>query len=182
MNTLARTVVAALVMALVAVVAPAAPAAAAPTSNPVTVEMSRSTVQDRVGDRFGFSTRVRNTSDRPLVGLVAHLNIVSMASGVYVDPEDWSSHRTQYLPTIPPHGTVDLPWSVQAVNDGGFVLYVAVTTRHGSDQVVASDALRLSTTAQHTLNAGGVLPVALGVPALLVLLLLAVGARRRRLR
>jgi hypothetical protein len=171
-----------LVAVLVVLVSPTAPAAPASPPNPVAVTMSRSTMQDRVGDRFAFTTQVRNHSARPLEGLVAHLNIVSMASDVYVDPEDWSSQRTRYLPTLPAHGTIDLPWTVQAVNDGRFVLYVAVTTRHGSDRVVSSGTLRLTTTARHTLGAGGVLPVALGVPGLLVLLMLGVGARRRRLR
>jgi hypothetical protein len=77
---------------------------------------------------------------------------------------------------------VPVPWRVQAVNDGRFVLYVAVTTREGPADVVVGSGLRLSVATQETLNVGGVLPVVLGVPGALALLVLLTAVRRRRLR
>ena len=59
-------------------------------------------------------------------------------------------------------------------------LYVAVTTRKGPAPVVASNDLELSATAHRSIDAGGVLPVALGAPGLVLLLLLGSIARRRR--
>jgi hypothetical protein len=176
----------ALVATLLVLVGIASPSAAAlphaPAGNDVSVTIDRSKVHTQIGRRFSFSTSIRNDGDRPLPGWVAHLNVLSVDPDVYVDPEDWSPQRTVYLEPIPAHGSVDVPWRVQAVNDGRFVLYVAVTTRSAPGDVVVSDGLRLSATTEQTINAGGVLPVILGVPAALLVLMLLNGARRRRLR
>ena len=58
--------------------------------------------------------------------LIAHLNVLSLRSGVYIDPEDWSSNRTRYLPPIPAGGSLTLTWRLQAVNAGSIGVYVAV--------------------------------------------------------
>jgi hypothetical protein len=70
---------------------------------------------------------------------------------------------------------------VQAVNSGELVVYVAVTMSEGSDPVVASEPLRLTVTEKRTIDAGGVLPVALGMPMVALVLMGAVARRRRRL-
>jgi uncharacterized repeat protein (TIGR01451 family) len=146
----------------------------------VSVSIDRSTMDARVGERISFGSTVRNNGDSPATDLVAHLNVLSTDPGVYVDPEDWSAQRTIYLRALPAHGSVRLPWRVQVVNDGRFLLYVAVTTRKGAAPVVASNDLELSATAHRSIDAGGVLPVALGAPGLVLLLLLGSIARRRR--
>jgi hypothetical protein len=68
---------------------------------------------------------------------------------------------------------------VKAVNSGELVAYVAVTANEGSQPVVASAPLRLTVTEKRTINAGGVLPVALGMPVAAAVLM-GVAARRRR--
>ena len=169
-------------VALLLLVGAAAPAIAStdPGVDKVSVSIDRSTMDTRVGQRIRFGSTVRNDGDRPATDLVAHLNVLSTDPGVYVDPEDWSAQRTIYLQPLPPHGSVRLPWRVQVVNDGRFVLYVAVTSRTGPGPVVASNGLELTATAHRSIDAGGVLPVALGVPGLVLVLLLGSVARRRR--
>jgi hypothetical protein len=114
-------------------------------------------------------------------GVVAHLNIVSLDPSVYVDPEDWSSHRTRYLGTIPPGGSTRTDWTVQAVNSGHFVIYVAVVDHQGAGSVIASNPLRATVAQKRRLNSGGVVPLALGIPAVLALGLVALRRRRRSL-
>jgi hypothetical protein len=173
----------ALLAVLTSLVVLASPAAAAPRpADPVTVLISRSSAHVQVGQHLGFTTRVRNNGSRPLTGLVAHLNVVSLRPDVYVDPEDWSSRRTQYLAPVAPHAGATLRWTVQAVNAGEIELYVAVTTQHGTDHVVSSNAVRVLATARHILDPAGVLPVIVGVPAGLALLMTAGAIRRRRAR
>ncbi len=160
-------------------------AGAAPATDRVAVSIAPSADHTQVGKRFRFRSTVRNDGDRPLRGLVAHLDVVSLDPGVYVDPEDWSSQRTVYLDPLPARGTVQVPWRVQVVNDGRFVLYVVVSTvspDEGPAAVDVSDGLRLSATAPRTIGADSVLPVALGVPAALALLLVLTTARSRRRR
>jgi LPXTG-motif cell wall-anchored protein len=67
---------------------------------------------------------------------------------------------------------------VQAVNSGHFVVYVAAVDRNGAGTVTASNPLRTAVAQKRRLNSGGVVPLALGIPAVLALGL--VGVRRRR--
>jgi hypothetical protein len=76
-----------------------------------------------------------------------------------------------------PGGTQTLTWEVKAVGSGMFSAYVA-TVRPGTSQPPAtSPAVTISVASRRTLNSGGILPLAIGVP-----LLLAVGVGTLRLR
>ncbi len=167
----------ALVLLALAATAPAASAGAS-----VAVQLDRTTVTSRIGQRFQFFSTIRNTGREPLPDIVAHLNILSLDPGVYVDPEDWSSHRTRYLGTLAPGAATPVRWTVQAVNSGRFVLYVAIVDRNGAGTVSVSPPLRADVAQQRTLNSGGIVPLAIAIPAVLGLALLVVRRRRRALR
>jgi len=163
-------------LALAAGLAPA-PAA----TGQLSVRVEPTTMSTSIGQRFGLTSTVRNDTDRPVSGLVAHLNVLGLDPNVYVDPEDWSSQRTIYLDPLPAHAATRLDWTVQAVNSGRLVIYVAVTATQGTDAVAASNALRLAVAPQRTVAAGGILPLALAMPAAVLLLTGFAGYRRRRL-
>ena len=91
-----RIVVLCCVLAIVAGSAPSLVRAA------VTVSPSRTEVSTSIGRDFTFSTRVANRASVPTQALVAHLNVLSLRPGVYVDPEDWSSRRTVFTATKTP--------------------------------------------------------------------------------
>jgi len=165
-----RICVALLTVVVVAVLA--GPAAA------ITVSLDGPPVTTGVGHRFTFTTTVANTGASAVSDLVAHLNVLSDDPGTYVDPEDWSSHRTQYLPAISPNGEQKLTWSVQAVNSGNLTVFVSVLPRHESGTVVTSPPLRVSVGQRRTLNSKGALPLTLGIPVLIGLV--GLGVRRRR--
>ena len=167
---------AAFLAALVAVLCLASSAAA------MTVQLDRAHVSTSIGKKLAFLTTVRNEGDQPLSGMVAHLNVLSSDPGVYVDPEDWSSHRTRYLAPIPAHGATKISWTVTAVNSGNITIFVAILPRHASGSIAVSEPLRVDIAKRRTLNSGGVLPLALGLPALLGLSLLGARVRRRSSR
>jgi len=107
--------------------------------------------------------------------------VVDLTGHTYVDPEDWSSQRTRYLRPIPPGGSTTLSWPMNAVNAGTIGIYVAVLPRTGTPvRPTTSPTLRLRIEDRRTLNSGGVLPLALGLPAALGLLALGVRVSRRR--
>lgn len=178
MNRLVR----ALLVGLAAAAVTAAPANADAPDAVASVQISQDTTTARaaIGEPFSFTTTVRNPGDQPLTGLVAHLDIVGLDPDVYVDPEDWSSQRTQYLPPVPAHGATRLSWSVNAVNPGRLVVYVSLVTATG-DSVVTGPALHAEVSAQQRLDAAGVVPVAVAVPTVVLALLVAARVRRRRL-
>jgi len=154
------------------------PAATAPAS----VQLDPTTVSTSIGQRFSSTSTIRNDSNQPKSGLVAHLNVLGLDPDVYVDPEDWSSQRTIYLDPLPAHASTRLAWTVQAVNSGRLVIYVTVTAQEGVDAVAASNTLRLAVAQQRTVDAGGILPLAVAVPTTVLLLVGLVARRRRRLR
>ena len=167
-------------VALVALLLLAAAAAPARAVAGVAVTNDRTEITTKIGRHVIFHSRIANLGNAPVSGLVAHLNVVDLTGRTYVDPEDWSSHRTRYLAPIPAGGSVSLAWPMNAVNAGTIGLYVAVLPRTGPPmRPTTSPTVRLRIRDRKTLNSGGILPLALGVPAALGLLTLGVRRRRR---
>jgi hypothetical protein len=145
----------------------------------LSVRMSRIGISTSLGDKFTFRSTVVNQGPTAARGLIAHLNIFGLDSSVYVDPEDWSSNRTRYLETLRPGKSTTITWRMQAVNAGAFDVYVAVLPRRAIGRApTTGQALRLAVADRRSLNSGGILPLALGVPSLLALLALGVRLRR----
>jgi hypothetical protein len=165
-------------VAALAVLSTAVPAAAAGS---ITVTTDRTHVDTLLGEHFSFSTNVANGAAEATEPLVASLNVVSLHSGVYVDPEDWSSDRTRYLGRLEPNGTVTIDWRLQAVTSGEVAVYVTVLPQDGVTPVPAtSAAIPVAVEKRSTIGSGGAIVVALGVPAVVALLALAARVTRQR--
>lgn len=157
----------------------AAPAAAVP-GPPIAVSVDRTQIATRLGHSFTFESTLVNHANMPVAGLIAHLNVLSLRPGVYVDPEDWSSHRTRYLAPIPPRASTTVKWKVKAVNAGSIGIYVAALPATGTAvRPATAPMLRIMIADRKSLNSGGIAPLAIGVPVLLTTLLLVVRVRRR---
>ena len=154
------------------VVAPAVTA-----KSQVEVTLDRTEVSTRIGDSFSFDSRVRNIGTEPLRDVVAHLNIAGLESDIYVDPEDWSEDRTRFLGTLGPGETTTVAWDVKAVTGGRAAIYVVVLPSDGEPAVSPAIAADIADTKDF--NSDGVLPLALGVPAVLGAVALTVRRRRR---
>jgi hypothetical protein len=162
----------------VAVALAGPPAAAADVS----VTVDRTGVATGLGKRFTFRSTFTNPGPGAARGLVAHLNIASMRRDVYVDPEDWSTSRTRYLDPIPAGGTATVRWRLQAVNAGEFAVYVAVLGVDSAGRPPSvGGTVRVTVADRRSLDAGGILPLALGVPAAIGLAAAGLALRRRRL-
>lgn len=147
----------------------------------VSVSNDRTAIATKLGHKFVFHSTIRNDGAAPAGGLVAHLNVVDLSGHTYVDPEDWSSHRTRYLASIPAGASITVSWPMNAVNSGTVGVYVAVLPRSGAPvPPITGPTLRVRIEDRKTLNSGGILPLALGLPALLGLLALGVRVRRAR--
>ena len=111
-------------------VAPAAGAAPDGGSPPaVRVALDHARMSTRLGAGFGLGSTITNVGRRPLAGLIAHLNVIGLTNGVYVDPEDWSPQRTKNVPTLAPGQSARIAWRVNAVNGGQFAVYVVAVPR-----------------------------------------------------
>ena len=159
-----------------------APAAAYGADEPaqISVTVDRAQISTKLGGKFAFRSTVTNRGSIDASGLIAHLNVLSLKDGVYVDPEDWASNRTRYLDSIPPGGSITITWSMQAVNDGNFGIYVAVLPESGvARPPTTGPAIHLAVAERKTLNAGGIVPLVLGIPALLGLMTIGLRISRR---
>jgi hypothetical protein len=149
-------------------------------TEPASVTVDRGQISAGLGDDFGFQTTIENPAGTSTTALIAHLNILSLRDGVYVDPEDWSSQRTVYLGAIPAGESRTIKWSLKAVNGGSFAAYVAVLPQNSPARApTTSPTVEIEVAERKTLNAGGILPLALGIPALLGLLAGGVRLARR---
>jgi hypothetical protein len=108
-----------------------------------------------------------------------------MDGNTYVDPEDWSPQRTQYVDPIEPGATVTQTWDVNPVLEGQIAAYIVViadSTGADIQPLGVSPVVHLDVGAQKSLNPGGVAPVAVAVPGTLAVLLVAARLTRRRQR
>ena len=160
---------------VVAAVLAAAPAALAATAPP-RITLDRGPVAVRLGTTFAFSSTL-SAGAASTGPLVAHLNVVSLDPATYVDPEDWSTHRTRYLGAVAAGDSASVRWSVKAVSSGPIAIYVTAVPADGSGPIAVGPPLHVQVAERRTLNSGGVVPLALAVPALL--LVVAVVTRRR---
>ena len=167
-------------LAIAASLALAPGAYAADGTSEITVTADRTKIAVPLGGKFAFRATITNRGSSTARGLIAHLNVLDLTGNTYVDPEDWSTSRTKYLDPIPAGGSTTITFRGQAVNDGSLGLYVAVLDRKGSPLPPAvASTIRMEVTARRTLNAGGVVPLTLGVPGFLVLLTLGISLSRR---
>lgn len=168
-----------LVSALVATAALVAPISAN-AADRLSVNADRSQIETTLGGKFSFSTTIENRGPAVARGYIAHLNVLSYDSGVYVDPEDWAAERTRYLPPLPAGDSVTITWRMQAVNSGPIAVYVAVLPQTGAaGRPTTGQAIAVAVAERRTLNSGGILPLAIGMPALLCAAWLGLRVRRR---
>lgn len=165
---------------MLAWVAAAAPVAGAQA--PVDVSLSRQDVSTRLGEGFAFTSRIENRGTTNLDGLVAHLNVVGLSSGIYVDPEDWSEERTKNVPALGPGESTEVDWDVTAVTGGEAAIYVVALRRDepGQEELSVSPAMDVRIAESRDLNTDGVLPLTLAVPAVIAVAAVVVRRRTRR--
>jgi ABC-2 type transport system permease protein len=161
---------------------PPAPAAA---TTPLHVAIDKADTVLRAGTPLLFGTTLTNTGQEASPAVILAMNIINLnKTGDVVDPEDWSPQRTQYVEPLAPGQSAELSWRVNAILDGDFMVYmVAIPAPAGQDATshpVASSGIHLTVTPYTKLNPGGVLPYAIGGPAVLGLLIFMVYRHRRR--
>jgi uncharacterized membrane protein len=172
---------------LAAALSMVAAAVAVPTSqasqvdpSAVSVELDETELTVGPGEQFSFESTLRNSGDSQS-GLIANLNIVGADADIYVDPEDWSTERTQFLDDLPAGESTQLRWTVRAIDAGELMLYVAVSSTD-ADSVAVSGPLHVTVTGQRVVNPQNVVPLVMATPVAVLALLGLTLVRRRRHR
>lgn len=172
---------------LALVATPATRAQAAVATAPVhglqiSVDLEYKTVS--AGDEVEFTTVVTNAGAAASPPMNVAMNIVKTGKGEPVDPEDWSPERTQQVASLAPGETSELTWTVEAILEGDYMVYMTVlpqpTGPNATSQPVSSSGIHLTVKSFAKSNPGGVLPVAIGTPVALMAIALVPIVRRRR--
>jgi len=131
-------------------------------------------------DRLRFRSVITNTGTSPVRGLVAWIGLVEMDPGNEqpVDLEDWSANRAVAETVLEPGQSLHTEWPVRLIQSGDYRVVVSATHRNG-DGVLTSPALRFHVRRKPVLRMGRILPVAAGVPLLLLGSILFLEVRER---
>lgn len=154
-----------------------------PNAVQIAIDMTTAVVNN--GDKVEFHTSVTNNDSNASPPLIVAMNIINLsATGDVVDPEDWSPERTQYLESLAPGETQTQSWILNTILEGDYMVYVVVIPapldESSTSQPVASPGIHVKVNAFTRLNPGGILPIAVGIPILLVLVLIGLLKLRRR--
>lgn len=162
------------------------PPAAPPLQSEQAIEIAIDTEYQtlKTGDAVEFNTVVTNNGEQESPRMLVAMNIINLGKGDPVDPEDWSPERTQEIEPIPPGESVEQAWEVDAILAGNYMVYMTVVPEpdgpDSTSQPISSPGIHLTVESFVRTNPGGVMPIAIGIPAALIALTLFVRKRARR--
>lgn len=149
------------------------------TSNlPLSLDiLSSNTLSGTAGDFVTVIGQITNTGKEPITDITTYLSLVDNENKVPVDLEDWSAEKGLYVGTIEPGQTLPLNWKIHFVKAGSYSLIV-VADSPLSDMPEVSKITHFQVYPKRNLNPGKVLPVALGMPILIIFVMSLVNYRR----
>jgi len=153
-------------------------AAASPGAPLVLGIASAQTLNGVAGDYVTVAARIENTSDQAVSDVTTYLSLVNTADKLPVDLEDWSAEKGLYVGVIESGQALPLDWRIHFVKPGRFALTVVALVA-GREMPAVSPVVYFRVEPKNSLDPGHILPVALGMPVVLGLLLLLLNYRRR---
>ena len=122
----------------------------------------------QMGDRLRYRSTIRNIGETSAQGVVAWLGLVQVDPGLEqpVDLEDWSAHKAITVPVLAPGQSITTDWPMRLIASGHY--RVVVTAAAGSGTLAPSPFVDVAVRQKAVVESSRVLPVALGVPALLL--------------
>jgi len=132
-----------------------------------------------LGESIELTITVTNQGDTATPPVAVHLDVTDPTTTGSVDPEDWTATLTQQIGEMAPGQVEVLTWTIQPIAPGTFSAY-AIALSPTSSSLAASAVVQIDVADHRSLNPGGILPVALGTPALVgALLIWRLRVRRR---
>lgn len=134
----------------------------------------------QMGDWLKFHSVVSNPGTQPAHGIVAWISLVQVDPGQEqpVDLEDWSAHKAVTQTVLLPGQQVTVEWPMRLIQAGAYRVVISAVDRE-TGHVMTSPFVDFQVRRKPVVESSRILPVAFGVPALL---LGVVGWRRYRSR
>ncbi len=122
-----------------------------------------------MGNQLHFHSVITNSGDRPIEGLVAWISLVEVTPGHEqpMDLEDWSALKAVTRASLAPAASLETDWPMRLIQHGDYRVVVSVTARN-EQTVVTSPSVEFHVTRKPIVQSSRILPVAIGVPLLLI--------------
>ncbi|OLC25431.1 MAG: hypothetical protein AUH71_01040 [Thaumarchaeota archaeon 13_1_40CM_4_48_7] len=157
---------------------------ASPSSDDILVKVTSPTeVHGSAGQIIRIEGTISNVGSKSTSnsGGIAYISIVDLVAKVPVDLEDWSAEKGLYIPSIEPGQSLPLEWNVRLVKAGSYTIDILFNRDSDlSSPPFSSSKIFLTVQPKFNLNPENILPVAFGVPAVLLAILGSVNYYRGR--
>jgi hypothetical protein len=140
--------------------------------------LSERTLSGTAGDFATVNGEIKNSGSQPLNDITTYISLVDESNKMPVDLEDWSAERGLYIGTIDSGQTLPLNWKIHFVKAGKYSLIIVAEVA-GQEIPQVSSILHFTVKPKHNLNPGFVLPVALGMPIVVLFIMLLLNYRRK---
>jgi len=152
--------------------------ASAVTAGPLAINLSASAnnpVMPQMGDRLSYHTVIRNDGTGSIDGLIVWISLVEVDPGKEqpVDLEDWSAHKAVVARALAAGDKLETDWPIRLIQAGTYRVVISAATRSGT-ALATSPFADFTVRRKPVVESVRVLPVALGVPIMLLLALLGV--------
>lgn len=149
-----------------------------PSTSPIRLTiLSAKSLDGTAGDYATVLAQITNTTQQPISDITTYLSLVDAQLKLPVDLEDWSAEKGLFIGTIDAGQTLPLNWKIHFVKAGQYTLTI-VADIAGQDTPIVSTLTQFSIKPKINLNPGQVLPVALGMPLLLLCFVALIQHRR----
>jgi hypothetical protein len=141
--------------------------------------LSPNTLNGTAGDYVTVQAQIKNIGSQPLNSITTYLSLVDENTKLPVDLEDWSAEKGLFIGSIDANQTLPLNWKIHFVKPGDYSLIIVAEVL-GQNSPQTSTIVHFHVNPKHNLNPGQVLPVALGMPILLLFIIFVIQYRRNK--
>jgi len=147
-------------------------------NQPLTLSIiSEKTLSGTAGDFTTVNAQITNLGSQPLNDITTYISLVDESNKIPVDLEDWSAEKGLFIGTIDSGQTLPLNWKIHFVKAGKYsLIIVAEIARQEIPRV--SSIVHFTVKPKLNLNPRQVLPVALGMPIIVLFIMLFLNYKR----
>ena len=147
-----------------------APAWSAPALSVSLALAAQNPASPQMGDHLMFHSVIRNTSRQAVTGIVGWISLVQIDPGHEqpMDLEDWSAHKAVVQEKLLPGDTLNIDWPMRLIQAGTYRVVIS-TLEHNAQTIITSPFVDFQVRRKPVVESSRILPVALGMPLLLLL-------------
>ena len=145
-------------------------------AGPISIEIapdSGNAPSPQMGQNLLFHSRIRNEGTGSIEGLIVWLSLIEVDPGNEqpVDLEDWSAKKAITVASLEPGAIVEAEWPLRLIQSGQYRVVLNVMSR-GTSGIANSAFNEFTVREKPVVESQRVLPIALGAPSILSLILL----------